>query len=183
MRLAEVELVLEGGLDADAASDGALDDVLEEGARAGAVALAVLLEQIAVHAGVLGHPGQDCEGLRIRHQAQLADGGHALDRDDRVDQRERHLGGGQVDAVAEAVGQVVDRGHLATLHAGEVAIHEADQLDAFGSGTIEDVLRVHSLTPRQRMSCNLSSHSPSGRVKAPCLASGGRSRGGWQNSV
>ena len=32
--------------------------------------------------------------------------------------------------MAEAVGQVVDRGHLATLHTSEVAVHEADQLDA-----------------------------------------------------
>ena len=139
MRLTEIELVLEGGLDADTAIGGALDDVLEEGARAGAVALAVLLDQVAVHAGVLGHPGQDGEGLPIRHQAQLADE-DMLDRDDRVDQRERHLSGGQVDAVAEAVGQVVDRGHLATLHAGEVAVDEADQLDACGAGAIEDVL-------------------------------------------
>jgi hypothetical protein len=50
--------------------------------------------------------------------------------------------------VAEAVGQVVDGGRLATLHAGEVTVHEADQLDTFGAGAIEDILHVHGLTPR-----------------------------------
>ena len=50
--------------------------------------------------------------------------------------------------MTEAVGQVIDRGHLATLHAGEVTVHEADQLDAFGAGAIEDILCVHGLIPR-----------------------------------
>ena len=46
--------------------------------------------------------------------------------------------------MAQAIGQVVDGGDLAALHAGEVAVDEPDQVDTGAAAGGEHVLGVHA---------------------------------------
>ena len=88
------------------------------------------------------------------------------DGDHRVEQRERHLRAGHVDPVVHAVGQIVDRGDLAALDAGEVAVDEADQLDSASATGVEHVLSVHA-QPTIAASAHRDRPAPTSRRRQP----------------
>jgi hypothetical protein len=77
----QVELVLECGEDLHIPCSGLVDRALQERPRAAAPVLTVVADLIAEHARDSAvQPGQSGVGGDIRHDTQLTDGFHALDR-------------------------------------------------------------------------------------------------------
>ena len=142
----EVVLVLERRLHRQPEGRGTFELALEEGARAGTPVLAVVVELVAQDAGAARRPRQDGQGRGVRDETDLSDRLHPLDRDQLLEQVDRHLGPRQADALQQLVLQLVDVDRLGARDAADVAVLEPDQAHAVCSGALHrfaDALVLH----------------------------------------
>src|SRR5579884_703305 len=136
------ELVLKRGFHPYPMVARSLDHALEEAARIGAPILMVESDLIAEDARARRNPGQYGEGGRVRHETDLANRLHALDRDELLQKTHRHLRAGQADPLPQLVGQASGVRGLAACHTAQIAVEESDQLDARVAGLRHNPLVV-----------------------------------------
>src|SRR5262249_32651806 len=111
--------------------------------------LPVVVKLVAQHARARRSPRQNGETSRIGDQPDLADRLHSLDVHQLLKQADRHLRTGQADAFDQLVCELRHVHGLRPRDAADIAVFEADQLDAGLARGTEHLTDVHfSVLPR-----------------------------------